>query len=186
MSILPAGVPAWVRTNDPATYGGQLEKKNYQSQGMVNPRTDVDATQFVRLCEDMAALARTAPLAVLRYTTDDTGMADPTVHSCIMMSGVHAVDYDGGSPPAGFPTVLRNGDGDVTITFTPQLADAYGITADIDLQNVGGSVHGVAGDISPTLLDPDVNTRNEAVQIEAFDSAGAALTDVTVSVELWT
>ena len=71
MAITPAGSPPWVRNADHATYGGNLDKRNFQGQGIINAQTDVGAEQFVRLCTDLAAAVRTAPFGIFVCTPND-------------------------------------------------------------------------------------------------------------------
>ncbi len=188
MAITPNGDPAWLRTADHTTYGGNLNKQNYQSQGTVNARTDIDSAEFVRMVEDLAAAVRTAPFCTLTYTADDTGTNDPTVTFVNMMTGVRVLSYAGGSPPAGFPAVTRPvaGDGIANIDFDATSDDDYGVTGTIHIVHAMAQLNGTAfGSANPTISDFDANTFNERVQVRVADDTGV-LTDQNVTVTVWT
>jgi hypothetical protein len=186
MAITPNGDPAWLRTADTTTYGGNLNKTNYQGQGVVNARTDVDATEFVRLTEDLAAVVRTAPLAEITFTSDDTGANNPTVDVVNLMTGIRATSYAGGTPPAGFPTVARVSDGVVDITFSTTLTDAYSVAGTVHIIHAHGTVHGAVLAVAvPTISDPNTDTFNERVTFRMLDDSGA-VTDAKVTVEVHT
>lgn len=124
----PAGYPIWSRASDPSYYGGRSDKRNYQDMPGINPRTDVDVEQFLRLCADIAALAKTAPFASLHIVTNDTTTAAPTVHGCRMLTGVYSgAPYAGDAPPTGFPTVAYVSDGVFDVTFAATYTDPYGV-----------------------------------------------------------
>ena len=127
MSINPAGAPAWSRAADHTDYGGHVNKRNYQSQGAVNAQTDVTAEQITRIAADLAAAVRTAPFAVLSFTTSST--AAPTVHPCRLMTGALATAYAGDVPPTGYPSVEATGADEVTITFAASYSDDYSVSA---------------------------------------------------------
>lgn len=123
----PSGNPAWVRSSDFSTYGGDLNKQNYQSQGVVNPVTDVGAEGFSRMVSDVAAVVRTAEFCSMLVQCDDSTPAAPTVLNCRLMTGITGSTYLGSAPPTGFPTLSRNGNGDVSITFASSYSDEYGV-----------------------------------------------------------
>lgn len=175
MAVTPTGNPAWVRSNDHTAYGGHVNKANYQSVGTVNPRTDLSAENLARMAADLAAVARTAPWAVLTYTTNDTSPAAPTIDDYETMAGNE-------------PTGARVGDGEVTITWDASYSDPYSQSADIHIIGATATVHG-SGDYSTkiTLSDPDANGKNERVAVAVTDStSGAAVTDIKVTVVLYT
>jgi hypothetical protein len=174
MPITPTGDPVWVHTSDHTTYGGDTEKQNYQSEGTINPKTDVDAENFSRLVADLEAVGRTAAFASVTYTQDDTGTNDPTV-----------VDYDGQSGSA--PTGVRNSDGHVTWTWDASYTDAYGVSGDVHIAHAIATAHGgAAATCTVEPSDVDVNGKNEVVDVRCFDAAGVAATDLTVTLKVWT
>lgn len=132
MSITPNGLPPWGRTTDIAQYGGNVDKANYQSQGSINPRTDIDVAEFARLTADLAALARTAFFCELEIVMNSAG--DPTVNWVEMMTDDTVDSYVGTNPPAGFPTVLTLGVGHVQVVFDASYADAYGVEGAISIK----------------------------------------------------
>src|SRR5260221_726946 len=120
MAIVPAGSPAWVRTSDHTTYGGDLNKVNWHSQGVTNAQTDVGAESFCRLAEDLAAVARTGAFCELTVQCNDgAGGSPPTILVINQMTGVRVVSYAGKAPPAGFPSGSRHRNGDVTLLWAP-------------------------------------------------------------------
>jgi hypothetical protein len=134
------GYPAWVRASDHTTYGGDLNKKNWQSQGVVDARTDVDAAALCRLAEDLSACSRTCPFGVISWTCVDTPTPGvPLITAVNLMTGIAIVDYSGDAPPTGFPSAARNGTGDVTFTFAASYSDAYGVAGAFS------PVHALAG-----------------------------------------
>ena len=78
MTVTPSGDPPWARTASHDVYGGHSEKTNYQSQGAINPKTDITAEQWSRLVEDLAACVNVAEFANLNITCNDTSPAAPT------------------------------------------------------------------------------------------------------------
>lgn len=125
----PTGDPPWVRSANYATYGGHVGKHDFQQQGVVNPLTDVSAAEFMRLTNDVAAIAAPAAFAMLSLTCNDTTPAAPTINWIAAMNGRRFTSYPGGSAPAGFPTGARSGDGRVTLTWPTLLTDSYGVQA---------------------------------------------------------
>jgi len=172
MAVVPTGNPAWNRTNDHVDYGGDLNKINYESQGAVNPRTDLTAEQVVRIAADMAAVMRASGFATITLQCNDTVPAAPTI-----------LDYDGMFAP---PIPTRNGNGDVTLTWLVDYADEYGVIADTDIKHGGAQVHGTGNFTAAVeLLDPDLNLKNEVVRVRSFAAAtGVALIDPKLTVEI--
>jgi len=175
MTTTPTGAPVWERTNDHTTYGGHLQKENYQGQGAINAKTDVTAQQFARLCADVEALGKVADFATITYTQDDTGTADPTVDSYDAMAGARA------------PTATRESDGVVLLTWEDSYEDAYGIAGDINIGHVHADLEGTAaGGCTWTRHDTTANGSYNAVRIRCWDAAGAAALDKTVTVTIST
>lgn len=167
MTITPAGLPAWSRSADHTYYGGHPNKANYQSQGVVNPRTDVGAEAIARLSADLAAAVNTSPMWVITYL--DGGGGAPTVESVYGMTGVRTTSYGGGSPPTGFPSAARNGTGDVTFTFASSYADPYGVT------HAWVPVHVTLGFDGGSFLDATWVISGSTVRVRCWDAAGGAL-----------
>lgn len=166
----PTGNPAWTRSADYTTYGGDPNKANYQSQGVVNPRTDVGAEGFSRLVSDVAAVVRTAEFCVMQILCDVGGTAT-TVENCRMMTGVTAVTYSGTAPPTGFPSVTRNGNGDVTVTFASSYLDEYGVTGAFAATDAIASLVNATGGVAC----PEIVTGTE-IRVRCFNLSAAAIT----------
>jgi len=181
MSVTPSGSPAWQRTVSHEDYGGHVDKANYQSQGVVNPRTDVGAEAIARLASNMAAVTRTAPLAELTYLNNDTGTAAPTIEAVSLMTEVRVVSYEGDGAPSGFPSAARNGDGNVTFTFPSSMTDEYGQSADVNITHAGATAHGS----TPLIVTVEILTAN-TVQVRVFDTAGSPSTDDRISLTVVT
>lgn len=171
----PTGLPAWSRTADHTVYGGHLDKQNYLSQGVINARTDVGAEEFVRLCEDVAVCARTAPFAVITYTCNDSSPAAPTIHSVYMMTGVRTADYAGGSPPTGFPSATRNGNGNVTFSFASSYTDAYGVSSALTIRHAEAGGHGTSA------IMGGVSIGATSVQVVALNDVNAAVSNAKMT-----
>lgn len=174
MAVTPTGAPVWVRTNDHTTYGGNVNKRNYQSQGSVNAQTDISAEEYVRVCADLDAIGRVSPFAMIHYTNNDTVPAVPTVNNYDAMVG-------------SAPTGVRNGDGDVTFTWSASYNDPYSQAGTIHIVSAVANVNSSAAEFCTVVpLDGDVDTRNEQVRVRAFDAAGAAIQDADVMLIVWT
>lgn len=172
MAITPAGAPAWVKTNDHATYGGRTDKRNFAGKGSVNGQTDVSAEEWVRACADLGALVRTAPLAVITYTADDTGTNDPTLDDVDSMVAA--------------PTGTRVADGQIRLTWAASYTDEYGVSGDIHIIGAEVTVHGTSAAVATfNLEDPNNDGKNERLRITVVD-ASAAVTDATVTVVVYT
>lgn len=178
MPIVPNGLPAWTRTASHEAYGGDVDKRNYQSVGTTDPLTDVSAEQFVRLAEDTAASTRTASFATLTIECDDTTPAAPTVEAVDMMTGVALASYAGNDPPTGFPSAARNGDGDVTVTFASNYTDAYGVEAGLTIRHASAGLHGsTAGAIVHEIS-------GQTVRVRCFVLAGTAMANAKFTLEI--
>jgi len=168
----PNGSPAWTRTATAATYGGHTDKSNYQQQSVCNPRTDVDAGEYIRAAEDLATAVRVSPFAILSLTCNDSGTpAAPTVSFVVQSNGQTTSSYSGDTPPSGFPTCTRNGDGDVTIQWDTLLSDAYGEEAAPNIKAV------FPNRIATHTLD-DYRT----ISVVARDTSGNPVADATIGV----
>jgi hypothetical protein len=168
MTIVPTGLPAWLHANDHATYGGDVNKANYQGLDSVNGRTDVSAQEYVRIAADMAAVQRVAGFCTLGYTCNDTVPAVPTIDSYDAMAGTA-------------PTPARNGDGDVTFTWLTSYSDPYGQSGAL---NIVGCEVSVAGSVALIPVYQIVNAYT--VRVRVFDSAGAAVQDPSVALRVYT
>lgn len=169
MVVIPTGSPAWLKANDFSSYGGSLTKKNFASRGAINPKTDVGAEAFSRITADLAAIARTAPFAVILVTCDDGTPGPPTINYAAMMTGVRSSSYVGNAAPTGFPSAIRNGNGDITFTFASTYADPYGIIGAFALAQCKAQLCGaIAGMATATILTPTT------LQVRGFVAAGTA------------
>src|SRR6478609_5156818 len=140
--VIPTGDPAWVRSSDLVSYGGDPLKHNHLGVGVIDGLTDIGAEEFSRMTGDLAACMRTAPFLTLTYTCDDTTPAAPTVSIASGMIGYRNTPYGGATPPTGFPSIARNGNGDVTLTFASSYLDVYGKAGAFVLQHPRASLVG--------------------------------------------
>jgi hypothetical protein len=160
MAIVPSGLPAWSKTADLQSYGGNLNKVNYQSQGVTNPLTDISAEQHARMCEDTAAITRTAPFATLTVQCDDVTPGPPTITAIDMMTGVQLASYVGNVPPTGFPSASRLGNSAVRVTFASSYSDDYGVSESLTIRHAKASPHGTTAlTEAVTVASPDVEVR---------------------------
>ena len=175
----PTGNPAWTRSADFTQYGGDPNKQNYQSQGVVNPRTDVGAEGFSRLVSDAAAAVRSAEFCVMQVLIRDTAPTGATIESCRLMTGVTSGSYDGAAPPTGFPAIARNGNGDVSISFSSAYADEYGVSGGFSAKEpIANLISSAGGVASPELVSATV------VRVRCFSLAGAAVTGARFTLTL--
>lgn len=187
MAITPTGSPAWVRNADHTTYGGDTEKANWKGIGVVNPKTDVGAEAFTRMCSDLAAVVLTAPWAEITLLMDDATPDDPTVEVCNLMTGVRSSSYAGGSPPDGFPTVTRVSDGVAKIAFSAAPEDPYSVAGTLALNHATVSVQSnTAACATYALSDENSDGSNDAVTVYVWTpSTGAAATSKRVTVTVY-
>lgn len=186
-TIIPSGNPAWVRSSDHTTYGGDLNKTNWHSQGVTNARTDVGAESFCRLAEDMSASMRTAPWALVTVSCDDITPAAPTILTINQMTGARVISYLGSSAPAGFPSASRNGNGDVTISWAASYADDYGVSGTIHIVHAVVSIRGGAALTSAYLpQDNNADGFSEAVRVRLFNPDGTAASSPSFSIAVTT
>ena len=179
MQIIPTGVPAWLRQNNFASYGGHLEKKNFASRGAINPKTDVSAEAFSRIAADLAAVALVAPFGVFTILCDDSTPGPPTVEYASMMTGTRSSSYLGNAPPTGFPSVARNGNGDFTMTFAATYTDPYGVAGALELKNPKPTLVGS----TPGSAQAEILTAT-TLRVRAFVLAGTALSNARVSLNV--
>lgn len=139
---VPNGAPAWTRQASHTDYGGDTNKANFASQGVVDPFTDVGAQALCAIARDLEACARTAEFCELTYLCADASPAAPTIESVYMMTGVRTTSYLGSSAPAGFPSAARNGNGDVTFTFASSYTDPYSVAGAFTPRYPHATVHG--------------------------------------------
>lgn len=169
MAITPAGAPVWLRTNDHTTYGGHTDKRNFQGQGAVDPTSDVTAEQFCRLAEDIAGLGRVGAFATVVFQCDDDGSpSNPTL-----------VRYDGMAGAA--PSLVRNGNGDVTVTWATSYTDAYGVSGAISITMAEASVITTSGVVANCEL-----VSAAVVRVRAKTLADAAAVSPKVQLTVWT
>jgi hypothetical protein len=176
VTITPAGLPAWSRSADHTYYGGHPNKANYQSQGVVNPRTDVGAEAITRFSADLAATVNTSPFAILTYLNDDAGPSAPTIESAHMMTGVRTTSYEGDAAPTGFPSAARNGNGDVTFTFAATYMDPYGVEHAFTPTHVTFGFHGTA------FLDATYVISGSTIRIRCWDASAGALSNRRITI----
>ena len=117
------------------------------------------ATQHARVCADLVAYKRTAPLAVLTFTPDSVG-GNVTLH------GYYGRDAVG---PGAAPSIAINGLGDVTITWALAFVDDFGRDAPWNITSARGGIHSSAG--GRLAFEPARNT----VRVRTFTHAGAAV-----------
>jgi hypothetical protein len=172
--ITPAGAPAWVKTNDHTTYGGDVNKQNYQSRGAVNPKTDVTAAQFCRMAADLADMQLVSEFATITFGCNDGPPAAPVI-----------LAYDG--MISTVPTGTRNGDGSVTFSWAASYNDDYGVAGQINFAHATVSLCGVnPGMTSWTPLDLDADGRYESIRVDLYNAAGAPYASAAATLTVYT
>jgi len=177
MAITPTGFPVWVRANDHTTYGGNVNKIDYQAVGPVNARTDIGAAEFCRATADLSAVGKTCPFASFSAQFNDTVPGVPTIAT---------TDYL--SMAGGPPTSVRNGDGDVTFTWLASYSDQYSVSGLVNIVHAEATVQGISFRLATVeLLDLSVSGLNESVRVRVWDVATAtAAIDPLVSIVITT
>lgn len=179
--VTPSGAPAWARTATIESFGGHPSKQNHLQRSAVDPLTDVDAASFARLTNDIAAVTRTVPFAILSFgalVRPETRPGRPVpspiwvVSHARTMTGVRVLPYEiGAPPPVGYPRVDRVGTGDYTITFASEYTDSYGVSAPFAVSHVqpGSAVHTSVCRVVAEVVDA------QSVRVRVYDSGGAPI-----------
>ena len=128
MTTTPNGTPAWTRATDHTFYGGNVNKRNYQDEPIVNQRTDVSANAIQRMAADLAAVARMADFCDIAFSASAAG-SSVTVTACRTMAGILSGTYAGSSPPAGFPAVTHVSASVLAIAIGGGYTDDYSVNA---------------------------------------------------------
>ncbi|HEU4544346.1 MAG TPA: hypothetical protein VFR23_24660 [Jiangellaceae bacterium] len=178
MAVTPTGSPAWTRTVDFTHYGGHADKENYLGRGAIDALTDVAAEEYSRLAADTAAAVRTAAFAVMGVTCNDTSPAAPTVTHALMMTGVRLTSYASGSPPSGFPSGARNGDGDVTFTFSSSYLDEYGVSGGFTPRSALATSQTANANAVAVVI-------GQTVQVVVTDDTDFPVADASFSLVVW-
>jgi hypothetical protein len=195
-TIRPTGLPAWTRTATFEQYGGHTAKENFLGRSAINPVTDVDATEFSRMTTDLAVLVRTAPFAVMTIVCQDTqhrgfddegqpifipGPATPLIEYAALMTGVRNTIYEGDAPPTGYPSVVRTGTGEFTVTFATSYADEYGVAAAYAPRAAQATVAFAGG----SAACAHAWVTGQTVQVALVADTGGTAADQRVSLIVW-
>lgn len=122
-------------------------------------RTGWSASAHARAAADLVAAKRTAPLAVLTYTSSGGGV---TLHNCWSMVEI-------GTVSAYAPTLTRSATGVVLVTFPVQVADEYDISGTLCIRGARATLNGTtAGLRAIEIVSPN------SVRVRTFDSSGVA------------
>lgn len=169
--VIPEGSPFWERTAQIGDYGGHVAKQDYGGRKPLDPLTDVGASQFARMTADLTAVAHVAPVAVVTVRLTPSGVP-PCVEFVHMATGVRLIAYDGDNAPVGYPIVTRNGTSDISVTFAPSYADAYGVFGAFSLTHAKvGAVYQSVARVVAEIVSPTV------LRVRAFDAADAPITE---------
>lgn len=171
MTVIPTGHPLWTRAAGHVNYGGNENKRNHLSQGVVDPETDVSAQQLARLATDLASIARVAPFGYMVVQCNDSSPQAPQVVLANMANNV-STGYEGDAAPTGFPTLARVSNGRFSVTFASTYADDYGVSGAFILQPGTGSVISSA-EASVTFIRNNDTTMN----VYLWDASNNALAD---------
>lgn len=87
----------------PSEYG--LPKTNYDSNGVVDPETELDAPEYERIAVDVAAMSHVSPRAIVVCTVAG-GVVTIAAYRSVW-----------GDEPAVWPVATYNGAGDYTLTW---------------------------------------------------------------------
>jgi len=176
--MTPTGSPAWTRTADHTVYGGNTDKQNYLSRGVIDALTDVGAEALCRLAADMEAVVRTCPFATITYLCNDSSPAAPTIEVVYQMTGVRITSYAGDAAPTGFPSAARNGSGDVTFTFASSYSDPYAVSGSFAPKHAVAGVHGTSSGEAPCVIS------GQTVRVRGFNGA-SALSNPRITLQVW-
>jgi len=150
--------------SDPAEYG--LPKTNYDTEGPIDPETEIDASEYEPMAVDVAAHTHTAVRAIV---------------VCSVAGGVVTVDsYRSvwGDEVAVRPVATYNAPGDFTLTWAPGGYPDLNPTVDRRVTRASGfiaahaDVYDSAGGLARTARARTVTAN--AVRVLTFDEAAAA------------
>jgi hypothetical protein len=116
--------------------------------------------QHARLCADLVAVKRTAPLVRL-YVTQDSGGAFPAV--------VASYRGQNGVGLAYAPSILVTGAGDVTLTFPAYWTDEFSRQYPLKVRHVIAKASSTAARFINHVIS------GRTVRVRSFDAAGAAV-----------
>ncbi len=175
----PDGSPAWMRVAAHTDYGGNVNKTNYLSRGVIDALTDVGAEAICRMAADLEACSRTCPFVTITFGCNDVGPGAPIVSAVYMMTGIRTTIYAADTPPTGFPSAARNGNGDVTFTFASTYSDAYGVSGAFTPQHAVAGLYGAQAGSATCVIS------GQTVRVRAFVAAGTALSDAVLNLQVW-
>lgn len=176
--MTPDGSPAWMRVAAHTDYGGNTNKTNYLSRGVIDALTDVGAEALCRIAADLEACVRTCPFATITYLCSDSAPAAPTIEVIYMMTGVRITSYLGSAAPTGFPSAARNGAGDVTFTFASTYSDPYAVSGAFAPSHAIAGVHGTTAGEAPCVIS------GQTVRVRGFNGA-SALSNPRITLQVW-
>lgn len=182
MSLIPTGHEAWTHTATPEIYGGGADKRNLADIGSVNAKTDVNAEEYARICADLTAVARTAPLFWLQLLIHYSGgIASADVVASGIQWAEHYGTYPGATPPDGnHPTVAAGSPTTSLVISFPSLyvatpsphllaAGPYGNSDEAYIRDVqaSGSISGVTF-TGGTITLTGCTTDGAVVRVRAY------------------
>lgn len=167
MTVKPTALPLWGAATDITSYGGNVNKRNLEGQGSINPETDISAQDFSSVADHLKSIAATSGFATIVYTADDTDGYAPTINS---YRAQHAV----GTSFA--PTATRTGNGVTRLTWASSYQDSYGQLSAFVLKAVTGNVQSTtAAYITYNIIAANI------VDVYVWVAAGTAKSNAVVT-----
>jgi hypothetical protein len=121
MTTQPSANPFWLRSSTINDYGGDVDKYDLNNVAPINPLTDVTASQFKSLSNDLVAANKTAALALITLDTSTDG------YQCDIVKASTNMDL---------PLIERTGASTILISYPSLVTDIYGQEAPVVLQGV--------------------------------------------------
>lgn len=128
--------------------------------------------QHARLCADLAAVKRVAPLSMVQVYQTTSGDTD-IIHYC----GQNGVGL------AYAPTLVDNGTGDISLTWPAYWEDEYGVQAPIKIRLARASYSTSASTIAGRLATVEIVT-GRTVRVRTFLHDGTA-TNARFTLKAW-
>ena len=121
------------------------------------------ASEHARLCADLLACVRTCPIAWMTGHTSSTSV----VSACAQF----------GPGLSYAPTVVVNGTGDVTVTWSTSFSDALGNAEPLAIAYAEASIFGASA-ANRTVCAVSITAPN-AVRVRTFESSAGTATDTS-------
>lgn len=159
--------PIWYADPSLEDLGGNLNLRDLDGLGPINPETDTSAAAYNALAQTASSLAWTSDFCVMKLTCRDSDGYAPLASSYRGHNGVGT---------AFAPDLARLGDGYFSVTFDSTYTDRFSQSSAIDLDHCFGTVSGATA-----AFITAVRTNAYTFTVHVWDAAGAHVTNKELS-----